>query len=125
AYYRSAVSLGVQVHYDSPVHTLEVRGGRFVAALCGDERIEARTCVLAAGGFESNLEWLREAWGQNARGEWPADNFLIRGTRFNQGVLLRQTQDLRADLIGDPSQSRRVAIDPRGPLYDGGAVRRA
>ena len=46
-------------------------------------------CVLAAGGFESNREWLREAWGQNERGEWPADNFLIRGTRFNQGVLLK------------------------------------
>ena len=47
--------------------------------------------MLAAGGFESNREWLREAWGQNERGEWPADNFLIRGTRFNQGVLLQAT----------------------------------
>jgi tricarballylate dehydrogenase len=45
--------------------------------------------VLAAGGFESNREWLREAWGQNERGEWPADNFIIRGTAFNQGVLLK------------------------------------
>ena len=52
----------------------------------GGRRIEARACVLAAGGFESNREWLREAWGQNERGEWPADNFLIRGTAYNQGV---------------------------------------
>ena len=54
---------------------------------------------MASGGFESNLEWLREAWGQNERGEWPADNFLIRGTRFNQGVLLQHMIDQGADII--------------------------
>ena len=88
------------------------------------ERIEARACVLAAGGFESNREWLREAWGQNAQGEWPVDNFLIRGTRFNQGVLLRQLLDLGADSIGDPTQAHMVAIDARAPLYDGGICTR-
>jgi tricarballylate dehydrogenase len=31
--------------------------------------------VAAAGGFESNLDWLREAWGPRA------DNFVVRGTR--------------------------------------------
>src|SRR5690606_28303502 len=88
AYYRSAENLGIQIRYDSPVDTLELRDGRFVAAYTNGERIEARACVLAAGGFESNREWMREAWGQNEHGEWPVDNFLIRGTRFNQGVLL-------------------------------------
>jgi tricarballylate dehydrogenase len=28
------------------------------------KRIEAQAFVAAAGGFESNLEWLREAWGR-------------------------------------------------------------
>ena len=69
------------------------------------ERIEARACVLAAGGFESNRAWLREAWGQNERGEWPADNFLIRGTRFNTGMLLKFMLDAGADSIGDPTQA--------------------
>ena len=64
------------------------------------ERIEARSCVLAAGGFESNRQWLREVWGQNERGEWPSDNFLIRGTRFNDGVLLRRMIEHGADTIG-------------------------
>ena len=81
-------------------------------------------CVLAAGGFESNREWLREAWGQNEDGEWPADNFLIRGTRFNRGVLLKFMIDAGADSIGDPSQSHCVAIDARAPLYDGGICTR-
>lgn len=124
AYYRSAERLGVQIRYNTPVHALELHDGEFVAALAGSERITAKACVLAAGGFESNREWLREAWGENARGEWPADNFLIRGTRFNQGVLLKFMMDAGADIIGDPSQSHCVAIDARAPLYDGGICTR-
>lgn len=124
AYYRSAEKLGVQIRYNAPVDAIELDGDRFVAARIGNERIEARACVLAAGGFESNREWLREAWGQNERGEWPADNFLIRGTRFNMGVLLKYMIDAGADAIGDPSQSHCVAIDARAPLYDGGICTR-
>jgi tricarballylate dehydrogenase len=124
AYYRSAENLGVQVRYDAPVDALEIEDGRFMAARVGGERIEARACVLACGGFESNREWLREAWGRNERGEWPADNFLIRGTRFNQGVLLKFMMGQGADIIGEPSQSHCVAIDARAPLYDGGICTR-
>ena len=124
AYYRSAQKLGIQVRYNSPVKRLELCDGRFVAAWVGEERIEARTCVLAAGGFESNREWLREAWGVNAWGEHPADNFLIRGTRFNTGDLLRFMLDAGADPIGDATQAHMVAIDARAPLYDGGICTR-
>jgi tricarballylate dehydrogenase len=125
AYYRSAEKLGVQIRYETPVTSLDIVNGRFVAAYAGNERIEARTCVLAAGGFESNREWLREAWGQNERGEWPSDNFLIRGTRFNQGVLLRHMfEEHGADKTGDPTQAHMVAIDARAPLYDGGICTR-
>ncbi|GHS82033.1 tricarballylate dehydrogenase [Pseudomonas sp. PAGU 2196] len=134
AYYRSAENLGVEIRYDSPVADIELQGGRFVAAhvparechgrQLPAERIEARSCVLAAGGFESNRQWLREAWGQNERGEWPADNFLIRGTRFNDGVLLRRMIEKGADKIGDPTQAHMVAIDARAPLYDGGICTR-
>ena len=124
AYYRSAQALGVDVRYDTPVQKLELNDGRFVAAHTATQRIEARTCVLASGGFESNREWLREAWGQNAAGEWTADNFLIRGTRFNQGTLLKDLIAQGADTIGDPTQAHMVAIDARAPLYDGGIVTR-
>jgi tricarballylate dehydrogenase len=124
AYYRSAERLGVQIRYESPVDRLELQDGRFVAAWVGRERIEARACVVASGGFESNREWLREAWGQNEAGEWPADNFAIRGTRFNMGVLLRDLIAQGADTIGDPTQSHSVAIDARAPLYDGGICTR-
>ena len=133
AYYRSAERLGVQIRYNAPVQRLELQDGRFVAAWVsvthpdgsiGQQRIEARACVLAAGGFESNREWVREAWGQNERGEWPSDNFLIRGTRFNQGVLLKHLLGAGADAVGDPTQAHMVAIDARSPLYDGGICTR-
>ena len=129
AYYRSAEKLGVQIRYESPVTRLELRDGCFVAAFVqssqgAEQRLEARTCVLAAGGFESNREWLREAWGQNAHGEWPADSFLIRGTRFNDGALLKFMLAAGAEPIGDPTQAHMVAIDARAPLYDGGICTR-
>jgi len=125
AYYRSAQQLGIQVRYETPVHRLVLEGGRFVAAHtnCG-ERIAARACVVANGGFESDREWVREAWGQNAAGEWPADNFLVRGTRFNMGVVLKDLMAQGVDTIGDPTQAHMVAIDARAPLYDGGICTR-
>ena len=123
AYFRSAETAGVQVRYNATVDSIELDKRRFLAARIGDERIEASACVLAAGGFESNREWLREAWGQ-INGEWAADNFLIRGTRFNLGKLLKFMIDAGADAIGDPTQAHMAAIDARAPLYDGGICTR-
>jgi len=124
AYCRSAEALGVRIRYGAHVDALELADGRFVAARIGAERIEARACVLAAGGFESNREWLDEAWGANERGERPAQNFLVRGTRFNTGVLLRFMLEAGADRVSDPTQAHMVAIDARAPLYDGGICTR-
>lgn len=125
AYYRSAEEMGVRIHYDTPIDRLELsEGGHFVAAHGGDKRFAAKACVVASGGFESNLEWLRDAWGQ-LDGQWVADNFLIRGTRFNKGVLLKHLLDEQgADSVGDPTQAHMVAIDARAPLYDGGICTR-
>ncbi len=124
AYYRSAEQLGVQLRYDAAVDRLELEGSRFAAAWVGGERVEAHACVVASGGFESNLDWLREAWGQGSDGAWIADNFAIRGTRFNQGVLLKDLLAHGADAIGDATQAHMVAVDARAPLYDGGICTR-
>ena len=124
AYYRSARALGVVLRYGAAVTRLELDGGRFVAAWLGDERIAAKSCVVASGGFESNIAWQRQAWGENERGEWPVDQFAIRGTRFNQGVLLKDLMAQGADSVGDPAQSHCVAVDARAPLFDGGICTR-
>jgi len=96
AYYRSAQALGVQIRYDAPADALELDDRRFLAARIGSERIEAKTCVLAAGGFESNREWLREAWGQNEWGEWPAE----RPPRPSRPGLARSRPDRGTRRIG-------------------------
>ena len=125
AYYRSAERLGVKIYYNSPVKSIELADHHFIAAILENgERIEAKACVLAAGGFESNIEWQREAWGIDEQGKSPADNFLIRGTTFNQGILLKNMIAAGADSVGDPTQAHMAAIDARAPLYNGGICTR-
>ena len=80
--------------------------------------LRASAFVIASGGFEANKEWLADAWGDAAR------NFLIRGTPYNRGEVLRKMLDHGADSIGDPAQCHAVAIDGRAPEYDGGIVTR-
>jgi len=122
AYYRSAAALGVEIAYDTEVVGLDIVDGRFRSARVAHEArermIRARTVVAAAGGFESNLEWLREAWGP------AADNFLVRGTRYNTGGVLRMLIGAGAKTIGDPKQGHCVAIDARSPKFDGGICTR-
>jgi tricarballylate dehydrogenase len=122
SYYAAAARAGIEVVYDADVHALDLAGHAFEAAhvrIAGVERtVRARAVVLASGGFESNLEWLREAWGS------AADNFIIRGTPYNTGTLLRLMLDAGAQPVGDPRACHAVAIDARAPKFDGGIVTR-
>jgi tricarballylate dehydrogenase len=122
ALYRTADALGVHVAYDSEVTDIEMDGDRFVAAhVTGNEpprRLAARALVAASGGFEANIEWLKEGWGE------VADNFLIRGTPYNRGSLLRTLTGKGMKQIGDPTQCHAVAIDARAPKFDGGIITR-
>ena len=123
AYYRTAEKLGVEVRYETQIAEIAVRageqGGRFEHAVLDDgTTVEARAVVLASGGFQADLDWLEEAWGPGAR------NFLIRGTPFNRGRVLRSMLDQGVDTVGDPTQCHAVAIDGRAPKFDGGIVTR-
>jgi tricarballylate dehydrogenase len=122
ALYLTAESLGVEIRYDSEVVGLEINDGTFQAATVkqgnGTARVEAATLVAASGGFEANIEWLREYWGP------PADNFLIRGTPYNRGTMLRMLLDHGVQPVGDPTQCHAVAIDARAPRFDGGIITR-
>jgi tricarballylate dehydrogenase len=121
-YYDTAAKLGVEIHYQSEVQELKVRDGEFISAVAlrdGSARaIEAKTIVVAAGGFEANIPWLKEYWGE------AAENFIIRGTKNNQGVLLRELLKHGAKPEGDPRGCHAVALDARAPKFDGGIVTR-
>ena len=120
ALYRQAKALGVETHYDSPVTDIDFEDGSFKSATVADgaRTVRAKALIASAGGFEANLEWLAEAWGD------AANNFLIRGTPYNRGVLLKKLLDGGAMQIGDPKQCHAVAIDGRAPKFDGGIVTR-
>jgi len=122
ALYRTGEGLGVEVLYEAEVTGMEISDGMFLAARVrhagATTRIRATTLVAAAGGFESNIEWLKQYWGP------PADNFLIRGTPYNRGTVLRMLLDAGVHAVGDPTQCHAVAIDARAPKFDGGIITR-
>jgi tricarballylate dehydrogenase len=84
AYYAAASRLGIDVLYDAEVVGSTSTAVRFALrrSSSGGERrvVLARAAVVATGGFESNLEWLKEAWGD------AADQFIVRGTPYNTGA---------------------------------------
>jgi tricarballylate dehydrogenase len=122
AYYRAAETMGVDIQYDAEVCDLDIRDGRFHAATVMqngiEKQIRARTLVAAAGGFQGNIDWLREAWGT------AADNFIIRGTPYDTGKILRRLMDAGIKTVADPIQCHAVAVDARSPRFDGGIVTR-
>src|SRR6202451_1754200 len=122
ALYLTAEQLGVDVLYDAEVLDLEIADGMFLSAALkqGDGRVNVRASALvaAAGGFEANIEWLKQYWGD------AADNFLIRGTPYNRGSILKMLLDKGVQEVGDPTQCHAVAIDARAPKFDGGIITR-
>ncbi len=122
ALYLTAERLGVGVRYDAEVVGLDIADGVFLAAKVREggreHRVEAEVLVTACGGFEANIEWLKQGWGE------AAENFLIRGTPYNRGTVLRMLLDAGVQPIGDPTQCHAVAIDARAPKFDGGIITR-
>jgi tricarballylate dehydrogenase len=122
ALYATAVKLGVRIDYDSEIVALACGDNRHrTADIMHDGKIEraaARTLVLCAGGHQANLDWLREGFGA------AADNFMIRGTPYATGAVLCLLLDAGAKPVGDAARAHMVAVDARGPKFDGGIVTR-
>jgi tricarballylate dehydrogenase len=121
-YYQTARRMGIEVRYDALVDDLVMENGRFEAVRVkngnGGESIRAGAVVVAAGGYEANIEWLKRHWGD------AADNFIIRGSPFNDGTLLASLLKHGAKAIGDPKGFHAIGVDARAPKFDGGIVTR-
>jgi tricarballylate dehydrogenase len=118
AYYTTAARLGVDVLYDAEAVALHVDDG-FVRAADITWRgfpatVAARCVIAASGGFQANLDWMRQYWGD------AVDNFVIRGTPYAKGRVLKNLLDQGIAPIGDPTQFHAVALDARSPQFDGG-----
>ena len=121
AYYDAATTLGVEVAYSTCLEGIEA-GARDGVALRvsgpGAREIRASAVVLAAGGFEANLEWLRRYWGD------AVDHYIVRGSPYNDGSVLALLGELGAATVGDPRGFHAVGVDARSPRFDGGIVTR-
>ena len=122
AYYATCERLGVKILYNAEVTDVDVADGLFRSATVNHKgtviQVRARCMIAASGGFQADLEWLKRSWGE------AADNFIVRGSPYDKGVVLRVLCEKGAGTVGDPSQCHCVAIDARAPKYDGGIVTR-
>jgi tricarballylate dehydrogenase len=122
ALYNSAEDQGVEVLYDTEVRDLVIEDGFFTGAEIVSrgfpDLVRARSVVVAAGGFQANLEWMSEYWGPGA------NNFIIRGTPYARGRMLKSLLAHGAMRIGDPTQCHAIALDARAPQFDGGIATR-
>ena len=119
---RHAETVGVRFIYDAEVDDVQLIDGfcEGIVVNWNDCRLtlSCKQLVTAAGGFEANLDWLAEGWGDAAK------NFLVRGTPYNKGKILRSLLDHGAKPVGALDQCHAVAIDARAPKYDGGIASR-
>lgn len=121
-YYRAADRKGIEVRYNARVEDLVIENDRFDAVRLkngdGEKLIRGRAVVVAAGGYEANIEWLKRHWGD------AADNFIVRGSAYNDGTLLAALLKAGAKAMGDPKGFHAIAVDARAPKFDGGIVTR-
>jgi tricarballylate dehydrogenase len=118
----TATKLGVTIGYDSEVVALSFDDASNCEADIRHngnvERVAAKTLVACTGGHQANLDWLRRSFGD------AADGFMIRGTPYDTGSVLRLLLDAGVKPAGDPARAHMVAVDARGPKFDGGIVTR-
>jgi tricarballylate dehydrogenase len=106
-YQARAVSL---IADDAGVHGVRVkREGKTV-------EVEAKSVVLAAGGFQANAEWRTRYLGPL----WELAK--VRGTRFNTGDAIRMALDVGAQPIGNWSGCHAVAWERNAPEFGDLAV---
>ena len=91
-----------RVLYDAEVVGLDVADGRFRRRDRQPRPVARPPCAHGpscspSGGFESNLEWLKEIWGE------AADNFIDpRHAVQHRGTVLKLMLDAGAQPVGDP-----------------------
>ena len=119
AYYRTAERLGVTILFNSSAASVRPGAGEFEIISHGIPRtVQAKAVVLACGGPQANINWLRQHLGE------AADGLVVRGSSDADGRLLFDLLAQGAASVGDPARCHIVAVDGRAPPFDGGIVTR-
>jgi tricarballylate dehydrogenase len=118
--FAEAERVGVHVHYETRAKELALTGGSIHGVHCtvrgADREFEADAVVLAAGGFQSDVEWRTRYLGPG----W--DLAKVRGTRFNTGDGIRMALAAGASPAGNWSGCHAVAWDQNAPEFGDLAV---
>jgi tricarballylate dehydrogenase len=124
-YYEYAEKIGVKVVYNATVEDFIAKDEKIdgvVAEINGKrEIINGEAIIVASGGFEANLEWLKQYLGD------AVDNIIVRGVKYNDGIPLRALYKLGAappDTVKNPKDAHWTAVDARAPKFNGGFVTR-
>ena len=118
ALYRAARKMGVRIAYDCEVTALHPDGSAEMTSAGRSMTLASRAAIACSGGYQANRAWLRQDFGD------AAENFVVRGTSFAAGGLLRSLLDGGAAAAGTPGACHLVAVDARSPAFDGGVVSR-
>lgn len=122
AYYRAAARDGIEIRYGTRVTGLVLDGvtcrGVIVETGTEQQAIMAGAVIVASGGFEANEAWLHRLWGEAAA------NYVIRGSRQNDGLLLEYLLKNGAIACGEEKRMHAIAVDARSPKHEGGLVTR-
>jgi len=122
SYHRRAAAAGITVVYEAVATKLNFVDDRCDSILVNlharEFEVRSTAVVCASGGFEANIEWLKRYWGD------AAENYHIRGPRYNDGLVLRELFDAGAKQAGEERGFHAVAVDARSPKFDGGIATR-
>jgi len=115
ALYEAAAAEGVEIRYSCEALGLRAAPQGGWSAAFADGAAATRCVVVASGGPGANPTWL-----------CPADADLVfRGGAFSDGRMMQAlVEGVGARTIGDQGSRHRVAVDARGPKFDGGIVTR-
>jgi tricarballylate dehydrogenase len=114
--YQAAARAGIAVRFEAKAARLiaDDRGavtGVVVRTPAGTESLAARSVVLAAGGFEANVEMRTRYLGPN----WELAR--VRGTPYNTGDAIRMALDIGAQPWGHWSGCHAVQWDLNAPWH--------
>jgi tricarballylate dehydrogenase len=112
---QAARKAGIDVHYATPARSLVVDGDHVVGVRASRRGkpvlFNARSVVLACGGFEANPEMRTRYLGPG----WELAK--VRGSRFNQGAGIRMALDIGAASHGNWSGAHATGWDLNAPPY--------
>jgi tricarballylate dehydrogenase len=120
AWTASAARRGIDILYEARAEAL-LRDDRRVTALRARVKgesldIQAKSVVLACGGFQANAEWRARYLGPG----W--DLAKVRGTRFNTGEGIRMALEIGASPAGNWSGCHAVGWERNAPEFGDLAV---